>query len=94
MESCCGTAIVKIKKLVDLSEQLKKTKILHIFDPTGTIRVEQFKQFISRRRVPQRVLSDNTTNFKGDSHMLLSEVEKISLGELESNYTEIEWIFI
>lgn len=42
-----------------------------------------FKQCISRRGVPQRILSDNATTFRGATHMLLSEVEKTPSGELE-----------
>lgn len=53
-----------------------------------------FKQFISRRGVPHRVLSDNATNFRGASRVLLSEVEKISSDELEREYPRIEWKFI
>ena len=53
-----------------------------------------FKQFISHRGIPPRVLSDNGTNFRGASRILLMETEKVSSSALEQKYPNIEWIFI
>lgn len=53
-----------------------------------------FKQFTSRRGVPRRVLSDNATNFRGASRILLIEMERLSSDEIEQRYPEIEWCFI
>lgn len=52
------------------------------------------KQFISRRGTPIKILSDNATNFRGASRVLLEEVEKISSAEVERKFPTIEWEFI
>ncbi|XP_061389849.1 uncharacterized protein LOC133325038 [Musca vetustissima] len=52
------------------------------------------KQFISRRGTPIKMLSDNATNFRGASRVLLEEVEKISSVEVERKFPTIEWEFI
>ncbi|XP_054745753.1 uncharacterized protein LOC129250135 [Anastrepha obliqua] len=53
-----------------------------------------FKQFVSRRGVPKRIISDNGTNFRGASVLLVKEIERISSDDIERKYPEIEWIFI
>lgn len=53
-----------------------------------------FKQFVSRRGTPKRILSDNGTNFRGASRLLTNEIEKISGDELKHSNPEIEWVFI
>ncbi|XP_017466469.1 PREDICTED: uncharacterized protein LOC108359228 [Rhagoletis zephyria] len=52
------------------------------------------KQFMSRRGVPWRILSDNGTNFRGASRVLADEIEKIAVTEVEQKYPNIEWVFI
>ncbi|XP_075157723.1 uncharacterized protein LOC142230989 [Haematobia irritans] len=52
------------------------------------------KQFISRRGVPRRIFSDNATNFRGASRILVDEIEKICYDEIECKYPDIEWSFI
>ncbi|XP_075157823.1 uncharacterized protein LOC142231089 [Haematobia irritans] len=52
------------------------------------------KQFICRRGVPRRIVSDNATNFRGASRVLEKEIEKISTCELQREYPNIEWLFI
>lgn len=52
------------------------------------------KQFISRRGVPRRIFSDNATNFRGASRILVDEIEKVSYNKLEHDYPEIDWKFI
>ncbi|XP_065354596.1 uncharacterized protein LOC135949062 [Calliphora vicina] len=52
------------------------------------------KQFISRRGVPHRIYSDNATNFRGASRILIEETQKISYDDVERKHPEIEWLFI
>ena len=52
------------------------------------------KQFICRRGAPCKILSDNATNFRGASRVLLEEVEKISSSEVERKFPSIQWKFI
>lgn len=52
------------------------------------------KQFICRRGTPRKILSDNATNFRGASRVLLEEVDKISSSEVEREHPTIEWEFI
>ncbi|XP_075167626.1 uncharacterized protein LOC142239729 [Haematobia irritans] len=53
-----------------------------------------FKQFVCRRGTPRKVFSDNATNFRGASRVLLEEVERISSSEVERKFPNIEWVFI
>ncbi|XP_075163256.1 uncharacterized protein LOC142235886 [Haematobia irritans] len=53
-----------------------------------------FKQFVSRRGTPHKIISDNGTNFRGASRLLQSEIEKLSTENLKRNHPGIEWCFI
>ena len=52
------------------------------------------KQFICRRGTPCKILSDNATNFRGASRVLLFEVEKISSVDVVRKFSNIQWKFI
>ena len=52
------------------------------------------KQFIARRGCPAKIMSDNGTNFRGASRILIEEIQKLSCGEIQSKFPEIEWQFI
>lgn len=52
------------------------------------------KQFISRRGVPRQIISDNGTNFRGASRVLMNEIEKVCAKEVVNKHPEIEWRFI
>ncbi|XP_053968556.1 uncharacterized protein LOC128869987 [Anastrepha ludens] len=73
------------------------TRAVHI-EISPTLSTESFllifKQFVSRRGVPKRIISDNGTNFRGASVLLVKEIERISSDDIERKYPEIEWIFI
>ncbi|XP_054745916.1 uncharacterized protein LOC129250308 [Anastrepha obliqua] len=73
------------------------TRAVHI-EISPTLSTESFllifKQFVSRRGVPKRIISDNGTNFRGASVLLVKEIERISSNDIERKYPEIEWIFI
>lgn len=51
------------------------------------------KQVISHREVPNRIMSDNGTNFRGASRVLEEEIEKISTNDLQREHPMIEWFF-
>ncbi|XP_054745543.1 uncharacterized protein LOC129249903 [Anastrepha obliqua] len=73
------------------------TRAVHI-EISPTLSTESFllifKQFVSRRGVPKRIISDNGTNFRGASVLLVKEIERISSDDIERKYPAIEWIFI
>ncbi|XP_070141603.1 uncharacterized protein [Drosophila kikkawai] len=52
------------------------------------------KLFTARRGVPVKMLSDNGTNFRGASRVLVKEIERISTSEVESKYPEMSFGFI
>ena len=52
------------------------------------------KQFIARRGTPIRIWSDNATNFRGASRILMNEIENIATEEIERKHPQIEWAFI
>lgn len=73
------------------------TRAVHI-EISPSLSTESFilalKQFISRRGIPRRIMSVNGTNFRGANRILVDEIEKVSSGQLEQEYPEIEWLFI
>ncbi|XP_064554834.1 uncharacterized protein LOC135439898 [Drosophila montana] len=52
------------------------------------------KSFVARRGCPRRMLSDNSTNFRGASRILKDEIERISPALIERQYPELEFTFI
>ncbi|XP_054745895.1 uncharacterized protein LOC129250285 [Anastrepha obliqua] len=64
------------------------TRAVHI-EISPTLSTESFllifKQFVSRRGVPKRIISDNGTNFRGASVLLVKEIERISSDDIEGN---------
>lgn len=52
------------------------------------------KQFIARRGCPKRIMSDNGTNFRGASKILITEIQNLSYDDMQREFPEIEWRFI